>query len=317
MERPDPVTDAWGRTFKTLRVSVTGACQMRCAYCAPGKPGPAEPVADYRRLVGAILRLHARLELETVHFTGGEPLGYRDLGRLAAAVRAAAPVLRLRLTTNGLGLATRARELAEAGITGVNVSVDAAEEATFMRMTGVRGLSRVLRGIDAAREADLPVKVNTVVMRGRNEDQVVPVFRCFETRDIPVRFLELMSMGPTQMQWEAGFVGMREILAMLARAGVCFRALGREPSGTACYWVTPSGYPFGIIANTSLPFCRDCDRLRLDSAGNLYGCLSVHAPLRLEEAKDGEALTGLLAHALAQKRDVFTGSTLSMRAIGG
>lgn len=312
------ITDATGRRFKTLRVSVTESCNMACSYCVTGGNTGKRPRAEYRELAEMIFVLHARLGLSTVHFTGGEPLVYGDLVKLVSTVHHAAPEIALKITTNGWGLAAKARGLAAAGITEVNVSMDAVEEAAFFRMSGVRGLERITSGITAAVEAGLQVKVNSVIMRGRNDEQVVPLFRFLEARDIPLRYLEVMKMGHLARGDHDYFVGMREILSVLSGAGVSYRALGRGPSGTACYWVTPGGYHFGIIANETVPFCHDCDRLRLDSKGNVYGCLSVNRPLPLPgRLTDPGKLTEVLRKALSQKQTAFTGSTLSMRTIGG
>lgn len=312
------ITDALSRRFKTLRVSVTESCNMACSYCVTGDHPGNRPRADYRKLAEMIFVLHARLGFTTLHFTGGEPLIYGDLVKLIATVHQSAPEIALKITTNGWGLSAKAYELAAAGITEVNVSMDAVEEAAFFRMTGVRGPERVVRGMTAASQAGLRVKVNSVIMRGRNEGQVVPLFRFLEQRDIPLRYLELMKMGHLHTDYQDHFVGMQELLAMLREAGVSYTALGRAPSGTACYWVTPGGYHFGIIANETVPFCHDCDRLRLDSQGNLYGCLSVNHPLPLADGiKDPQKLTEMLREALFQKQTVFTGSDLSMRTIGG
>ena len=318
MEEQKVITDADSRRFKTLRVSVTATCNMACSYCAPGEQQMQHARTGYRELAAMILGLHERLEFVTVHFTGGEPLVYRELVPLVEAVREAAPELVLKLTTNGLGLAEKASALAAAGIREVNVSLDAITAEAFSRITGIGGRDRVLGGLEAARSAGLQVKVNCVVMRGSNEDQVVPLFRYMEARNIPVRYLELMKMGHLHRAYRECFVSMKEILFLLARADVSYRALGRAPSGTACYWETPGGYHFGIIANESVPFCHDCDRLRLDSNGNVYGCLSVNDPIRISGIlRDSGKLTSALEKALSQKQIAFTGSTLSMKAIGG
>lgn len=312
---PPPITDAAGRQFRTLRVSLTGTCNLACRYCTSGEPGAAAPPTDYHRLAGHILRLHRRLGLRTLRFTGGEPLLYRDLLPLLRQLRPQMPGVLFKLSTNGFLLARQAAALAEAGLSSVNVSLDAVDEEVFFRMTRRRVLPQVLEGLEAARAAGLAVKINSVIMRGLNEGQVVPLLRYGLSSALPLRFLELMQMGHLHGNFRDHFFSMREILALLRGSGLPFSAAGRERHGTACYWRTPGGYLFGIIANETAPFCHDCDRLRLDSRGQLYGCLCSRRPLPLPEG-DG-SLDAVLRAALDQKQSAFTGSPLSMMAIGG
>lgn len=319
MEQPALITDTAGRAFKTLRVSLTDGCNLACTYCTTGKKIPsARNREDPDRLTEVILRLHARLGFHAIRFTGGEPLLYPDIIRVIANTREAAPEVRMKMTTNGYLLGKTAGALAEAGLREVNVSLDALDKNIFHQITRGGGPDKVLQGIAAARDSGMEVKINSVILKGVNEEQIIPLLVYGYRMRIPVRFLEVMKMGHLLGSHRQRFVGMRDILTLIRTAGIGFTALGRAPHGTACYWQTPDGYRFGIIANDTAPFCHDCDRLRLGSRGNLYGCLSSNRPLPVTAALHDEGkLTALLSRALSEKKSVFTGSSLPMIAIGG
>jgi cyclic pyranopterin phosphate synthase len=174
-----------------------------------------------------------------------------------------------------------------------------------------------MRGIDAALDAGLAVKLNTVVMKGMNDGQVLPLLEFAFARGITIRFLEVMAMGHLYHDSDRYLLTQQEILRLIGeRYGLT--ALEREPSATARYWVTERGQRVGIIANESEPFCRDCDRLRLDSSGHIYGCLSNNHPISLGIGESEAEWDGKLRAALAQKQALrFTGSELSMLQIGG
>jgi cyclic pyranopterin phosphate synthase len=266
----------------------------------------------------AIRSLHDILQFTTIRFTGGEPLLHAGLVPLMTSLRAGMPTTRFALTTNGYLLARRAKALAAAGLTDVNVSLDAVDSGSFYRVTGQKDPGRVLAGIAAARDAGMDVKINSVIIRGVNEQEILPLLRFGQGCHVPVRFLELMKMGHLHHGYRDHFFGMNDIIAAIRSAGIGFRAVGRAPHGTACYWRLTDGYYFGIIANETVPFCRDCDRLRLDSGGNIYGCLSSDTPLAIfPYLGDREQLESRLREALSHKKTAFTGSTISMMDIGG
>lgn len=271
------------------------------------------PTAALLEMIG---RLHEQLALETIRLTGGEPLLYPGLTELVAGIRALG-IDQIKLTTNGTLLDRKAAELEEAGLRSVNVSLDAVEEGAFARMSRRNALQRVVTGIDAALSAGLTVKLNAVIMKGINEDQVIPLLEFAHERGIIVRFLEVMSMGHLFHHSAPYLFAQREILDIIGeRHGL--KPLERKPSSTARYWETDAGHRFGIIANESEPFCGDCDRLRLDSGGNIYGCLSSNHPIALDRKDDAGQWSEKLRQALGQKQAVkFTGSELSMLKIGG
>ena len=315
------ITDKYGRTFSTLRVSLTNACNLSCVYCVHGETEPNLPappgVLSATTLLEIVAKLHQLLPLQTVRLTGGEPLLYKEIIAFTAGLTALG-IPEIKLTTNGFLLKEYAHKLHEAGLASINVSLDAVESGAFFRISKRKNLSRILEGIDTAVAAGLHVKLNTVVMKGMNEDQVLPIFEYAKARNLTLRYLELMKMGHLfESEAENNFFSASQILQHLAEK-YTFTPLPRQPAATANYWQTPDGYRFGIIANESSPFCQDCNRLRLDSQGNLYGCLSSETAIPANLHEPDEVWTAKLQQALLQKQPLrFKGSPVSMIAIGG
>ena len=324
------IADQYGRTFRTLRVSLLSHCNFGCVYCVAGEEelremngsaGREQHEAAGRELKAAelleiIRRLHERLELETVRLTGGEPLLYSGLVGLVGGLRSMG-IRGIKLTTNGSLLDRKAVPLRQAGLQSINVSLDALDEEVFVRMSRRNSMSHVIRGIDAALDAGLVVKLNAVIMKGINEGQVLPLVEFAFSRGITIRFLEVMAMGHLYHHSDGYLLSQREILRLIGERYE-LAPLEREPSATAQYWMTDRGQRVGIIANESEPFCRDCDRLRLDSSGRIYGCLSSNRPIALGVGETAAEWEEKLRAALAQKQALrFTGSELSMLQIGG
>jgi cyclic pyranopterin phosphate synthase len=317
------IRDQYGRSFKTLRISLLNHCNLGCLYCVAGddmvKTANAEGkdnVLAISDLLAIIARLHELLGLSTIRLTGGEPLLYHGLPELIRGIHELG-IPAIKLTTNGFLLARLAEPLKAAGMASVNVSLDAVDEAVFYRMSRRHAVSRVIGGIDAALKAGLDVKINSVIMRDINDGQILPLLDLAFSRHCRIRFLEVMAMGHLHDQAEKYLVSQEEILSVIARR-YSFSPIGRMAGATARYWQTDEGHQFGVIANESEPFCSDCDRLRLDSSGRIYGCLSSNHPIMLNEQEDETIWAGKLQQALQQKQAVrFTGSDLSMLEIGG
>jgi cyclic pyranopterin phosphate synthase len=322
------ITDAFGRTFKTLRVSLTNTCNLGCVYCvdpsdttaASLKPAVSTVLApkalSVEELTALIGKLHERLQLDAVRLTGGEPTLYRQLLPLTEAIgRLGIP--QIKMTSNGYLLAPKIEALQKAGLTSINISLDAVEPDVFFKVSRRRNLGKILAGIDKALELGVQVKINTVIMKGLNDDQILPLLAFTKERNIAIRFLELMQMGHLYGNFEDHFFSEQAILQTIAQV-YAFTPLHREPSTTAKYWQLDDGYQFGIISNESDPFCNDCNRLRIDTYGHLYGCLSENTSVDLATSfHSEELLEQQLRKALAQKKLRFTGSKLSMLEIGG
>ncbi len=312
------LSDKYGRTFKTLRVSLLTTCNLGCVYCTMGDTWNADkstqaPAAQFLR---SIRQLHEQLNLETIRFTGGEPLLYHDIATVIAGARELG-IPQIKLTTNAYLLDRVAPLLKAAGLESVNVSLDAVEEEAFFKMTKRRHVDRVLKGIETAMRCGLEVKLNAVMLKGLNDDQVLPLLQYAFDRGIAIRFLEVMAMGHLHHKAAQYMFPQEEILSKVATV-YDFERLPRKASATANYWRTTEGKVFGVVANESEPFCQDCNRLRLDAQGNIYGCLSTNNPVSIKGIRDEQELQLKLQEALNQKQALkFTGSELSMLHIGG
>ena len=315
------VVDQYGRTFKTLRVSLLSACNLGCVYCTDTDDLAIEnkqqkiTALSTQDLARIINQLHDELDLEVIRLTGGEPLLSPHLIPIIKEVKRLG-ISKIKLTTNGFLLERLAKPLKEAGMQSINVSLDAVDEDVFFLMSRRNNVKRILKGIDAALDAGLDVKLNAVLMKGINDQQILPLLHYAFERKIVIRFLEVMSMGHLHDKSEKYLVAKDEVLHTIAKHHD-FVPLIRSASATANYWKTDGGNVFGIIANESAPFCHDCNRLRLDSHGNIYGCLSSDQPINIKNLS-AEGLREKLVEALSHKQSVkFTGSNLSMLNIGG
>ncbi len=316
------LVDKYNRTFKTLRVSLTNACNLFCNYCTD-QPAtektviPESNVLSTNEYIKIIKSLHLKLNLETVRLTGGEPLLYKDINNLIEGIREIG-IKKIKLTTNAVILKEKAVSLKNAGISSINVSLDSLDPESFFKITKRRNLKKILEGIDHALAIGIPVKLNTVVMKGMNTDQILPLLEFAKERSISIRFLEVMKMGHLHNSYHELYFSQEEILEKIAEQHQ-FIPIDREHGATATYWTTDKKQVFGIIANESHPFCGDCNRLRLDSFGNIYGCLSNDNGISIKEHSDDSLkLEYSLKQALSQKQEIqFAGSVMSMRYIGG
>jgi len=278
------LSDRFGRTIDYLRVSVTDRCDLRCTYCMPQDYKGFEDPPDWltfdelTRVVGAF----ARLGTSHVRLTGGEPLTRRGMPQLAAQLSALPGVRDLSLSTNGTRLARYAEDLAAAGITRVNVSLDSLDRECMAGITGRDCLPSVLAGLQAAKAAGLaPVKVNMVAMRGVNEAEIETMAAFCIEQEFVLRLIEVMPMGETGRNTAYLNLGpVQERLA--ARFNLRPQAL-ELGGGPARYWSTPDGRAsIGYITPMSQHFCATCNRVRLSVDGTLYLCLGQEQqyPLR-------------------------------------
>ncbi len=275
--------DKFGRRITDLRVSVTDRCNYRCVYCRSGEDDvkPSElPLLEYAR----IIRVFASLGVEKVRLTGGEPLLRRGLPELVEELsRLRTPDgnrLEVALTTNGHLLAPLAKHLRDAGLTRVTVSMDALEPEQFARITRVPGsFEHVLRGVRAAQASGLgPVKVNCVVMRGWNDDQIVPFARWARDEGVIVRFIEFMPLEEDRIWSPDTVVPLAEILDRIGReVGPLHPLAANSLSETARRYTFADGIgEIGVIAPVSSAFCGACSRIRLTSDGRIRTCLFSH-----------------------------------------
>jgi cyclic pyranopterin phosphate synthase len=315
------LNDIYHRAFKTLRVSLLSRCNLSCVYCTMGEDEVKENnlhqhLAPAASLLQQIQQLHEVLDLDTIRLTGGEPLLYHELTELISGIKKAG-IPQIKLTSNGFLLERMAIPLKEAGLQSINISLDAVDEHIFFLMSKRSHVQKVLDGVDAAIAAGLQVKLNAVIMKGINENQIIPLLDFAFERNIAIRFLEIMAMGHLHDRAGNYLFTQQQILETIQAKYHCSK-VERTTASTANYWQTTNGKRFGIIANESEPFCHDCNRLRLDSNGNIYGCLSSNHPIAISSDDDATALISKLQQAMNQKQQLkFTGSDLSMLHIGG
>lgn len=312
------VRDRRGRRLADLRISVTDRCNFRCTYCMPREHFgpqhrflPKAEILSFEEIARIVAALRA-LGLEKVRLTGGEPLLRAELDALVAQLRAHEG-LELALTTNGSLLSRSAAALKRAGLDRVTVSLDALDKATFQRMTdSEHRVADVLEGLDAAERAGFfPIKVNCVVRRGVNEEEILPLVRHFRHTGHVVRFIEYMDVGLTNGWRLDEVVSGEEIVARITAVYPAEPLEATRPGEVARrYRYLDGAGEFGVITSVTRPFCGDCTRLRLTADGKLYTCLfSAQGhdlrPLLRSGAGD-EALRAHLAELWQARNDRYS-----------
>ncbi|MBV8489522.1 MAG: GTP 3',8-cyclase MoaA [Candidatus Eremiobacteraeota bacterium] len=284
------MVDGFARPITYLRVSVTDKCNLRCVYCMPEEGLEwlrRDEILSYEEIV-AIVRAAASQGVRSIRLTGGEPLVRRDLHRLVEGIAAIDGIEDIALSTNGLLLEAQLEALVAAGLKRVNVSLDTLREDRFAAVARRPGLDLVLRGIDAAVGAGLtPVKINCVVMRGVNDDEIADFAELTRTRAIYVRFIEVMPVHENLELQKDAYVSSDEILERIAAAGDLAPVAGPGGNGPARYFAF-DGAPgaLGVISPLSHDYCDRCNRVRLTADGRLRLCLfgdhavDLRGPLR-------------------------------------
>jgi cyclic pyranopterin phosphate synthase len=292
--------DRLDRPLGALRISVTDRCNLRCRYCMPAAAYdwlPADSLLSFDELT-RLTRLFVSLGASKLRLTGGEPLLRPGLDGFVRALAALPGVSDLALTTNATRLAAAAAPLRAAGLRRITVSLDTLRGDRMKTLTRFDRIAQVVAGIEAARAAGFDrLKLNTVVMRGVNDDELVDMVRFASERGIEPRFIEYMDVGGASEWTMAQVMSGTEILTVLAEAFGGARGLRRseDPHAPAERWQLGDGTIVGVVTSTTAPFCRDCDRSRLTADGRWYRCLyaeegtDLAAPLR-SGATDTELL---------------------------
>jgi cyclic pyranopterin phosphate synthase len=324
------LADRFGRTFPYLRLSVIEACNFRCSYCLPDgfKPRPERPASLTREEVTRLLHGFAAVGLRKLRFTGGEPTLRRDLPELIANAAAVGGVESIGLTTNGTHLDRRVARWRQAGLTHLNVSVDALDRERFHTITGHDRLEEILRGIELAGGLGFKsVKLNAVLLRGLNDDQL-PAWRDYlRGRRVTLRFIELMQTGDNRAYFERHHLRAESLETRLIDDG--WRLLPRAVDAGPAREYAHADFAgrIGVIAPYSRDFCAGCNRLRVTHSGDLRLCLfgNVGIPLRplLQRDDDRERLVAVLRTQLGLKtishrlHEGETGLTSNLSTIGG
>ena len=271
--------DSYNRPIRDLRVSLTDRCNFRCFYCLPhGEPpiAPKEQMLSYEE-IEYVCEIFVSLGIEKLRLTGGEPMLRRDIETIIRKLSKLRPALQdLALTTNGYFLPERARGLKEAGLDRVTISLDSLKKDTFKRMTGVDVLEKVLAGIAAAKKAGLePIKINAVIVRGHNEDEVADFAAFAREHDVKMRFIEFMPLDSGH-EWDRKDVfSGKEMRERISERFPLVKADVARGSETSSRYRFADGAPgeIGIIAPVTEPFCGACSRIRLTADGQIRTCL--------------------------------------------
>jgi len=275
------VSDRLGRMMRDLRISVTDRCNFRCRYCMPAEVFgagysflPREEILSFGE-IERLARVFVGMGVQKLRLTGGEPLLRRDLEVLVQNLAGIEGVKDLAMTTNGVLLKKKSEVLKESGLDRVTVSLDALDDGVFGEMNGVGAkVEKVVEGVDAALAAGLGVKVNSVIKKGVNDNEVVPLVDFAMDRGISVRFIEYMDTGNAN-RWKLDEVfGSEELLDSIRVKYDLVRVEGKLGETAVRYGVNGvEGFEVGVISSVTKPFCRDCNRARLSADGKIFTCL--------------------------------------------
>jgi cyclic pyranopterin phosphate synthase len=325
---PEPqLADAFHRAITYLRISVTDRCNLRCVYCMPEEGLPwidKREILTYEE-VAEIVRAAAKVGVRSIRLTGGEPLIRKDLKRLVAMIAAIPGIDDIALSTNGLLLAEQVQGLVDAGLKRANISLDTLREDRFEAIARRPGLQRVLDGIDAAFAAGLgPIKLNCVVMRGQNDDEVQAFAEMTRDRAVAVRFIEVMPVHENVDGHQSQYISATEILERIRANGDLQPIEGPKGNGPARYYAFDGAAgSVGVISPLSHDYCDTCNRVRLSADGRLKLCLfgdhfiDLRTPVRDHAGE--EALIAILRGSMyvkPERHHLDIGQTASaMRAL--
>jgi len=303
--------DNYGRIAKKLRVSVTDRCNMRCGYCMPTnniKWFDSTEVLSFEEII-RLSSIFANLGVEKIRITGGEPLVRPLVENLIKSIAKIPHIKSIGLTTNGLLFSDKVKKLKSSGLNSVNISLDSFKEDRFKMMTGTNGLGKVISSIHKARDAGFDVKINTVVVRGWNDDEVVEFANFARHTGITVRFIEFMPLDGTGI-WRSDLVfSKKEMIEKLESSiGDMSPVSEQEISAPAKLYSFSDGIgTVGFIPSVTEPFCNQCDRIRLTSDGRFLTCLfespGYDIKSYLRRGASDEELSQCLIHCMTMKQE--------------
>lgn len=272
----EKLVDSFGRVARKLRISVIDRCNFRCFFCMPTDPGwvPREHIMRYEEIT-RLVKIFTGLGISKIRLTGGEPLVRREIEKLVGMIHQVPGIEAIGLTTNGFYLAEKAALLREQGLRAVTVSVHSLKPERFEAIVKTNGVfEKVLQGIQTAKEVGLWVKINCVMTRGCNEDEILDFARLAYEGDVSVRFIEYMPFDGGQLWNMEKVVSGDEIIETIS-AAYPLRALPRETGSTAQMYGFRAGSQgeIGVITSMTKPFCGDCDRVRLKADGKIVPCM--------------------------------------------
>jgi cyclic pyranopterin phosphate synthase len=312
------VKDSLGRPIRDLRVSVTDRCNFRCKYCMPAEIfGPQYPFLPKGEIltfeeITRLAKVFSSLGTVKLRITGGEPLLRQDLPLLVKMLCELRGYEDIALTTNGYLLSKYARELFNSGLERITVSLDSLEENTFKYMNGgVSSVKHVTKGIETAISAGLFVKINVVVQKGVNEDQIIPIAEYGNKLGINTRFIEFMDVGNHNQWIEDKVFSARDILKVL-KSKFSLEAIGSRYRGEVAqrYKEKGSSWEIGLISSITKPFCRDCSRARVSADGHVFTCLfgtsGFDIRSQMRKGIDDDCLVGLISKIWTMRKDKYS-----------
>jgi GTP 3',8-cyclase len=313
------MNDLLGRPLKNLRLSVTDRCNLRCSYCMPEAEYVWLPRQDLLQFeeMSTLVDVFARAGVDKIRITGGEPLLRRDLSDLVRMIARKPAVRDLALTTNGVALAEQARGLHDAGLHRITVSLDTLQPDRFQALTRFNALPQVLAGIDEASRHFNELKIDAVVIRGTNDDEIGGLLEYGKRVGAEVRFIEYMDVGGATQWSPERVVSRQQMLSILGRQYGPIAAIVEDTSAPADRFRLPDGTVFGIISSTTDPFCRKCDRSRLTADGMWYRCLyatsgtDLRTPLRSGLSQDD--ILGMITAGWESRADRGAEERLAVR----
>ena len=307
---PEPAKDLWGRPLRSLRISVTDRCNLRCQYCMPEENYvwlPRETLLTFKEIV-FLTDLFSEQGVDRVRITGGEPLLRKDLASLIGMLQKNTRIQDIAMTTNGVLLSEHAQNLFDAGLHRITVSLDTLKPERFKALTRRDTLDQVFEGIESVGRVGFHgLKLDTVAMKGYNDDELIPLIEYGKQVKGEVRFIEYMDVGGAN-DWSADKVlSRKEILAMLSQYYGTIEAVHENSSAPAQRFRLPDGTVFGIIPSTTMPFCATCDRSRLTADGMWYLCLYAKTGLDLRQPirarRSREDLVSMIQSVWEGRRD--------------
>ncbi|MGO9643136.1 MAG: GTP 3',8-cyclase MoaA [Candidatus Bathyarchaeia archaeon] len=300
------LNDSFGRVARKLRISVTDRCNFRCQFCMPKTPIwlPRENILSYEEIY-RVVSLFAKMGISKIRLSGGEPLMRRNIERLVDLLVTAPGIRSVSMTTNGFQLAEKAAALKMAGLSGVTVSLHSLKPDRFSEISGGGVFERVIEGIESAKKNEIPTKINAVIIRGCNDDEIVDLASLAFSGKITMRFIEYMPFDGERMWGMEKVVSGKEIVERI-RERYELIPESRERASTARLYKFADGEGrIGVITSITEPFCSDCDRIRLSADGKIVPCLFDKAgydlkPLLRNRSSDDE-ISLFMKNAVSRK----------------
>jgi cyclic pyranopterin phosphate synthase len=316
--------DKWSRNIEYLRISITDRCNLRCFYCMPDEGVKKLSHSDILSFEQLYLIVQAAVELgiSKVRITGGEPLVRLGVIEFINRISKLPGLIDIAMTTNGILLEKYAKDLKEAGLNRLNISLDSLREERYRQITRRGELQQVLKGIEAAERVGLsPIKINTVIMKGINDDEIEDFARLSQEKPYQIRFIELMPMGEAEEIEDKRFISNEEIMERLPELIPMVK--GRDPGPAKYYQLSGAKGKLGFISPMSNHFCKTCNRIRLTADGKLKPCLHSNFEIEIMNAEEKQDIKRLLKEAILSKperhhlNEGSESSIRSMNQIGG